>query len=55
MKSISLKLSHRIQREDKDINEKAESKREEKWRLKILDFSEKKKTRIIRTDAIYQR
>lgn len=43
-----------MQRKDKEINEKAESKRKEKWGLKILDFSEKE-TRIIRTDIIYQR
>lgn len=54
MRSVNLKWSHRMQRKDKEINEKAESKRKEKWGLKILDFSEKE-TRIIRTDIIYQR
>ena len=31
-----------MQRKDKEINEKAESKRKEKWRLKILVFLKKK-------------
>lgn len=31
-----------MQRKDKKINEKTESKRKEKWRLKILVFLKKK-------------